>query len=128
MTELDGSFAQVQRFALLGFYISGLAFALAIGLVEHVARVYRLSLLGFAVFVAVGGAFSLLQFFRTTDEFRQSVNRRALEFAFVGSLIASVALALLHSFGIRSISPYALPALMVILWSVGLFFSARRFE
>ncbi len=123
-----GPFARKQRFALLGFYISSLAFALDVALVERLAPAYRLSLLGLAGVIALLGVCSLFLFFRTTDEFRLNINRRALEFAFIGSLIAALGLALLHSFGVRSVSPYALPALMAILWSIGLFFSARRFE
>ncbi len=123
-----GPFARKQRFALLGFYISSLAFALDVALVERLSSAYRLFLLGLAGGIALLGVCSLIQFFRTTDEFRLNINRRALEFAFIGSLIAALGLALLHSFGVRSVSPYALPALMAILWSIGLFFSARRFE
>jgi hypothetical protein len=128
MSTQLGPFARKQRLALLGFYISGLAFAIAIGLAERLAQVYRLSLLSLAVLIALLGAFSLFQFFRTTDEFRLNINHWALEFAFIGTLIAAVGLALPHSFGVRSVSPYALPALMIILWSIGLFFSARRYE
>lgn len=128
MDDVYDSFAQKQRFSLHGFYIASLAFAFAVGLAGHLPHAYRLSLLSLAAVTAICGAISLVQFFRTTDEFRQNVNRRAIQFAFVGSLLASVAVALLQSFGMRSISPYALPALMIGFWSIGLFFSARRFE
>jgi len=128
MHESLGSFARKQRLALLGFYICSFVFAVAVGTVEHLSHVYRLPLLAIAAVTAICGAFSLYQFFRTTDEFRQNINRRAVEFAFIGSLIASITAALLQSLGIPRLSPYLLPAVMVALWSVGLFFSARRFE
>ena len=128
MPQLLGPFARKQRFALLGFYISSMAFALAAGLIERLPSAYRMGLLGLASFAGLGGVVSLYRFFRTTDELRRTVNQRAAEFAFVASLVASIALALLHSLGLQGISPYLLPALMVILWSIGLFFASRRFE
>ena len=123
-----GSFARKQRVALVWVYVSCLAFAVAVGLAGLLSPIHRWPFLAIAGIAGLCGAFSFYQFFKTTDEFRQNINRRAVEFAFVGTLIASVALALLHSFGLREISPYVLPALMVILWSIGLFFAARRFE
>ena len=128
MEKHSGAFAGKQRVALLAFYISSLLFAIAVSFVEHGSRDRRLALLSIAAVIALCGAFSLFQFFRSTDEFRHNINRKAVQFAFIGSLIAAVAFGLLHSFAGRDVSPYALPALMVILWSIGLFFSARRYE
>ena len=128
MEKLSGTFARKQRLALLGFYISSFLFAFVAVLIERQSRDHRLPLLTFSAVIAICGVLSLFWFFRTTDEFRQNINRKAVQFAFIGSLIAAVGFALVHSFAGRDISPYGLPALMVILWSIGLFFSARRFE
>jgi hypothetical protein len=122
------TFAQKQRFALGSFYVSCLGFTLAVAPVERVSSAYRLSLLSVACLAGFCGTYSLCAFFKTTDEFRQDINRRGIEFAFVGSLVASIAIPLLQSLGIPRLSPYALPAVMVALWSIGLFFFSRRFE
>jgi len=128
MGKLSGTFARKQWLALLVFYTASLLFAIAAALIEREARDHRLPLLAIACVVATCGAVGLFQFFRTTDEFRQNINRKAVQFAFIGSLLAAIAFALLHSFVGRDVSPYVLPAFMVVLWSIGLFFSARRYE
>jgi len=122
------SFARSQRAALLGFYISCVIFGIAVGLFERLSRFFRLSILALAILATAYGAFSLYRFFKATDEFRMTIHRQAIEFAFIGSLVVSVALALLQTLGVRSPSPYVIPVVMIGLWSVGLFFSSRRFE
>jgi hypothetical protein len=88
----------------------------------------RLSALALAILATAYGAFSLYRFFKATDEFRMMIHLRAIEFAFISSLVVSVALGLLQTIGVRSPSSYAIPVVMVGLWSIGLFFSSRRFE
>lgn len=130
MPEIVGSgpFARKQRLMLLVFYASCVIFALTAPLIERFSGLPRLAVGAVAIATGACGLFSLYQFFKVTDEFRQAINRRAIEFAFIGSLLASVAIALLRSFGMHHPSPYLIPALMVVFWSVGLFFAVRRFE
>jgi hypothetical protein len=122
------SFARSQRAALLEFYISCLVFGIAVGLFERFSGFFRLFILALAILATAYGTFSLYRFFKATDEFRMTIQRRAIEFAFIGSLVVSVALALLQTLGIRSPSPYLTPLVMIGLWSIGLFISSRRFE
>lgn len=130
MSELPvvPSFARQQNRALAGFYACAILFAVAATLTERSAEILRIAVGSVAVISAGLGVFSLYTFFKVTDEFRQAINRRAAEFAFVSSLVASIVLALLRTFGMHESSPYLLPAVMVGLWSVGLFFASRRFE
>lgn len=123
-----GPFARKQRITLVAFYGCCALFAITAALIVRFSGILRLLAGTAAIGAAAYGLFSLYQFFKTTDEVRQAINHRAMEFAFIGSLLASVAIALLRSFGLHDLSPYLLPAVMVTLWSVGLFFSARRFE
>lgn len=123
-----GPFARKQRIMLLVFYASCFIFAVTASLIERFSGVPRLAVGALAIATGACGLFSLYRFFKVTDEFRQAINRRAIEFAFIASLFASAAIALLRSFGLHHPSPYLIPALMVAFWSVGLFFSARRFE
>ena len=127
-TLVTGPFARKQRTMLVVFYASCALFAVTAALIERFSGVLRLAVGATAICAGACGLLSLYQFFKATDEFRQAVNRRAIEFAFIGSLLAAVAIALLRSFGMRDPSPYLIPAVMVAFWSLGLFFSARRFE
>lgn len=127
-TFVTGPFARKQRITLVGFYACCAAFAITAALIARFSGILRLLVGTAAIGAAAYGLFSLYQFFKTTDEVRQAINYRAIEFAFIGSLLASIALALLRSFGMRDPSPHLIPALMVALWSVGLFFASRRFE
>ena len=123
-----GPFARKQRITLVGFYACCAVFAITAALIVHFSGILRLLAGTVAIGAAAYGLFTLYQFFKTTDEVRQAINYRAIEFAFLGSLLASVAIALLRSFGMHDPSPYLFPAVMVTFWSVGLFFSARRFD
>jgi hypothetical protein len=123
-----GPFARKQRFTLVIFYACCAIFAITAALIVRFSGILRLLVGTAAIVAAAYGLFSLYQFFKTTDEVRQAINHRAMEFAFMGSLVVSLAIALLRSFGMRDPSPYLIPAVMVAFWSVGLFFSARRFE
>jgi hypothetical protein len=123
-----GPFARKQRITLVVFYACCAIFAITAALIVRFSGILRLLAGTAAIGAAVYGLLSLYQFFKTTDEVQQAINYRAIEFAFIGSLLASVAIALLRSFGIHDPSPYLIPAVMVALWSVGLFFSSRRFE
>lgn len=125
---VTGPFARKQRTMLLVFYACCAMFAVAAALIERFSGVLRLEVGAAAIAAGAYGLFSFCQFFKTTDEVRQAINQRAMEFAFIGSLLVSLAIALLRSFGMHDPSPYLIPAAMVALWSVGLFFAARRFE
>lgn len=123
-----GPFARKQRIMLVAFYSCCAIFAMTAALIVRFSGILRLLAGTAAIAAASCGLFSLYQFFKTTDEVRQAINHRAIEFAFIGSLLASVAIALLRSFGMHDLSPYLIPAVMIALWSIGLFFAARRFE
>jgi hypothetical protein len=67
-------------------------------------------------------------FLRTNDEREQQTNNRALTLAFTGSLILSAAIGFLQSFGLHPVSWLGIPALMIILWSIGLILCSRRYR
>src|SRR6266700_6599026 len=75
-----------QRSPLLGFYLSALAFAGALVLMQYspspwreILRVAMVAIAGFAVW-------ALLRFLRVADERQRRINFRALRFAFVRQL------------------------------------------
>jgi len=116
------------RSALGIFYASSVACALVVSLAQQFHNPQRRWLFAFAALSAVCAVGSLYRFFRTTDEFRKQINYRAIKFAFIGTLIFSLAVSFLKSFGFPLVSPYATPAVMAILWSIGLFVSSWRYQ
>jgi hypothetical protein len=77
-------------------------------------------LLAFALVTALVAAFFLVLFLRSNDEPERQINYRALAFAFVGTLVFSLVVGLAQQLGFHSMSWLGIPALMIILWSVGL--------
>jgi hypothetical protein len=119
--------AERRRSALFLFYVSALVSAIAITLVRMVPSLRTLL---FALAVAGTGTavLFLLRFLRSNDEREQQVNYRALTFAFAGTLVFSVAIGFLQSFGFHSLSWLGVPPLMIILWSVGLILYSWRYR
>ena len=116
------------RSALGIFYASSVACALVVSLAQQFHNPQRRWLFAFAALSAVCAVGSLYRFFRTTDEFRKQINYRAIKFAFIGTLIFSLAVSFLKSFGFPPVSPYATPAVMAILWSIGLILASWRYQ
>jgi hypothetical protein len=119
--------AERRRSALLLFYLSALASSIAIALVEKVPSL-RTILLALATAGAGIAILFLLRFLRSNDEREQQINYRALTFAFAGTLVFSVAIGFLQSFGFHPLSWLGVPPLMIILWSVGLILYSWRYR
>jgi heme/copper-type cytochrome/quinol oxidase subunit 4 len=119
--------ADRRRVALFLFYAAALLSAVAIILVEKVPSL-RTILLALAVAAAGAAILFLLRFLRSNDEREQQVNYRALTFAFAGTLVFSVAVGFLQSFGFHPLSWLGIPPLMIVLWSVGLILYSWRYR
>src|SRR5215472_16128564 len=115
-----------RRNALSVFYIAALLSAGAIGLA---GKIPSLRTMLFAVAVASAGVavVFLLRFLGANDEREQQVNYQALTFAFTGTLIFSLTIGFLQSFGFHPVSWLGIPALMIVLWSIGLIFHSWRY-
>jgi FtsH-binding integral membrane protein len=116
-----------RRNALLVFYIAALLSACAVGLVGKVPS-FRTLLFALAIGSASFSVVFLLRFLRANDEREQQINYQALMFAFTGTLIFSLAIGFLQSFGFHPISWLGIPALMIVLWSIGLIFHSWRYR
>jgi uncharacterized membrane protein len=120
--------AQSRGTSLSLFYLGGLACAVCL----HIAGKLQLPARGLVLVLAIIGAvcaiWGLLRFLHTTDERERQINYRALTLAFVGTLIFSLAVGFLQRFGFHSVSWFGIPALMVILWSVGLILFSWRYR
>lgn len=116
-----------RRNALLVFYIAAFLSACAVGLVGKIPS-FRTLLFALAIGSASVSIVFLLRFLRANDEREQQINYQALTFAFTGTLIFSLAIGFLQSFGFHPISWPGIPALMIVLWSIGLIFHSWRYR
>ena len=119
--------ANRRRTTLLLFYLAALFSVIAMSLVGRIL-LFRAPLLVLAVVGAGAAILLLLRFLRSNDEHERQINYRALTFAFIGTLVFSVAIGFLQSFGFHSVSWLGIPALMIILWSIGLILCSWRYR
>lgn len=119
--------ANRRRTTLLLFYLAALLCVIAISLVGRIPPL-RTPLLALAIVGAAAAILFLLRFLRSNDEHERQINHRALTFAFIGTLIFSAAIGFLQTFGFHPVSWLGIPALMIILWSIGLILSSWRYR
>jgi uncharacterized membrane protein YfcA len=117
-----------QRSPLLEFYLSALAFAGALVLMEYspspwreILRVLMIAIAGFAVW-------TLIRFLRVADERQRRTNFRALRFAFVAGLVLSLFGGFVQGFGVLHVSWIGVLGLQLIPWSFGLIFYSWRHQ
>ncbi len=118
--------ADHRRTTLLRFYLFAFFSLIAISLVGTFPS-FRVPLLASAI-VAAAAILFLLYFLRSNDEHERQINYRALTFAFTGTLVLSAAIGFLQSFGFHPVSWLGIPALMIILWSIGLILYSWRYR
>jgi hypothetical protein len=117
-----------QRSPLLEFYLSPLAFAGALVLMEYarspwreILRIAMIAIAGFAVW-------ALLRFLRVADERQRRINFRALRFAFVAGLVLSLFGGFVQGFGVLHVSWIGVLGLQLIPWSFGLILYSWRHQ
>jgi len=116
-----------RRTTLFLFYLAALLSVTAISFVAKIPS-SRTLLFALGVTSASAAIFFLLRFLRTNDEREQQTNYHALTLAFTGTLIFSAAIGFLQRFGLHPVSWLGIPALMIILWSIGLIFYSWRYR
>src|SRR6185437_11034323 len=76
-----------------------------------------------------GGAFwSFLRFLRAADAHQKLINHEATSFAFVVSLLLTLAIGLFQRFGLFPDVFLLVPALMIAFWSIGLILASWRYQ
>ena len=116
-----------RRTTLFLFYLAALLSVTAISFVAKIPS-SRTLLFALGVTSASAAIFFLLRFLRTNDEREQQTNYRALTFAFTGTLVFSASIGFIQSLGLHPVSWLGIPALMIILWSIGLIFYSWRYR
>jgi|SRR5580704_8188453 heme/copper-type cytochrome/quinol oxidase subunit 4 len=119
--------ANHRRTWLLCFYLAAILSAIALCVVGSNQSLHT-PLLFLSVAGAAAAVWFLLRFLRSNDERERQINYRALTFAFTGTLVFSLAIGFLQSFGFHSVSWLGIPALMVVLWSIGLILYSWRYQ
>ena len=102
------------------FYSSAFLSAFVFSATPYAPASYYWPLLILALAVALAAAFFLVLFLRSKDERERLTNYRALTFAFAGTLVFSLVVGLAQQLGFHSVSWLGIPALMTVLWSIGL--------
>jgi len=116
-----------RRTTLSRFYLAAILSVVAVSLAARVVS-FHTPLLVMAVVGAMVAILFLLRFLRSNDEHERQINYRALTFAFTGTLIFSAAVGFLQSFGFHPVPWLGIPALMIILWSIGLILYSWRYR
>src|SRR5216683_179241 len=116
-----------RRTTLFLSYLAALLSVIAVSLADRVLP-FRRPLLVLAVVGAGAAILFLLRFLRSNDEHERQINYRALTFAFTGTLVFSGAIGFLQNFGFHPVSWLGIPALMIILWSIGLILYSWRYR
>jgi hypothetical protein len=124
---LQDESANRRRASLLSLYLATLLSAIALSGVGS-GQSLRKPLPSLAVAGSGAAVWFLLRFLRSNDEPERQINYRALTFAFTGSLVFALAVGFLQSLGFHSVSWLGIPALMAILWSIGLILYSWRYR
>ena len=88
----------------------------------------QVALFVFGIVLAGGGIWSFLRFLKVADTHQRLINHEATSFAFVGSLLLTLAVGILQRLGFLSGVSLLIPALMIALWSVGLILFSWRYQ
>jgi hypothetical protein len=86
------------------------------------------ALFALVLVLAGGGIWSFLRFLKVADTHQRLINHEATSFAFVGSLLLTLAVGILQRFGFLSEASLLVPVLMIALWSIGLILFSWRYQ
>lgn len=86
------------------------------------------ALFALGIVLACAGIWTFLRFLKVADTHQKLIHHEATSFAFVGSLLLTLAVGILQRFGFLSGAALLVPALMIALWSIGLILFSWRFQ
>ena len=117
-----------RKNTLLTFYVFVILTAGTFIMAVEVRQVAQEALFALGIVLAGGGIWSFLRFLKVADTHQRLINHEATSFAFVGSLLLTLAVGILQRFGFLSGASLLVPVLMIALWSIGLIVFSWRYQ
>jgi len=114
---------KLRIFYLFVFLAAG-AFAAAVRATQAVQE----ALFTLGIVLAGAGIWSFLRFLKVADKHQRLINHEATSFAFVGSLLLTLAVRILQRFGFLSGATLLVPVFTIALWSIGLILFSWRYQ
>jgi hypothetical protein len=92
------------------------------------SQAVQVALFALGIVLSGGGIWSFLRFLKVADTHQRLINHEATSFAFVGSLLLTLAVGILQRFGFLSGATLLIPVLMIAFWSIGLILFSWRYQ
>jgi len=130
MSTLTGSqhLKRQRENALRMFYVFVSLAAGTFTVAVHASQAAQQALFALGIVLAGGGIWTFLRFLKVADTHQRLINHQATSFAFVGSLLLTLAVGILQRFGFLSGASLLVPALMIAMWSIGLILFSWRYQ
>jgi uncharacterized protein involved in response to NO len=117
-----------RKYALRVFYVFVFFATGTLIVAVEVSQPAQVALFALGIGLSGGGIWSFLRFLKVADTHQRLINHEATSFAFVGSLLLTLAVGILQRFGFLSGATLLVPALMIALWSIGLILFSWRYQ
>jgi hypothetical protein len=117
-----------RKNALRIFYVFVFLAAGTFTVAVEVSQAAQKVLFALGIVLAGGGIWSFLRFLKVADTHQRLINHEATSFAFVGSLLLTLAVGVVQRFGFLSGASLLVPVFMIALWSIGLILFSWRYQ
>jgi hypothetical protein len=117
-----------RKNALRTFYVFVFLAAGTFAVSIEVSQAAQKVLFALGIVLAGGGIWSFLRFLKVADTHQRLINHEATSFAFVGSLLLTLAVGIVQRFGFLSGASLLVPVFMIALWSIGLILFSWRYQ
>ncbi len=117
-----------RKNALRIFYVFVFLAAGTFTVAVEVSQAAQKVLFALGIVLAGGGIWSFLRFLKVADTHQRLINHEATSFAFVGSLLLTLAVGIVQRFGFLYGASLLVPVFMIALWSIGLILSSWRYQ
>jgi len=117
-----------RKNALRIFYLFVFLAAGTFTVAVEVSQAAQKVLFALGIVLAAGGIWTFLRFLKVADTHQRLINHEATSFAFVGSLLLTLAVGIVQRFGFLPEATLLVPVLMIALWSIGLILFSWRYQ
>jgi hypothetical protein len=117
-----------RKNALRTFYVFVFLAAGTFTVSVEVSQAAQKVLFALGIVLAGGGIWSFLRFLKVADTHQRRINHEATSFAFVGSLLLTLAVGIVQRLGFLSGASLLVPVFMIALWSIGLILFSWRYQ